>query len=309
MTYIKMQPFLVKPSTQIDTANSVENKEKPQNSLLEKMIKRENDIIGLKKLHQMVKRLKTSPNQYLNKMESQIIAKAALIVTKVSTNRIPEYLQKLENLFNDYEKYKKANHWQAQSSYEELDYLRQYLWKNGEGRYQPEQVSFYFDRVIDHQIDYLNEKSKFVGNCNELTLLFNILAIRLGIDIKTISTFDHQFSAYQGKKIENTAANGIYHRNYSYYLETSPFEGIASFCFNLGAAHYQKKEYDLALPYYLKAIEINPQNAYFHYNLGAVYQELKQYDKAKAAYEKSLELNPQLNQAKEDLKEIELRRR
>jgi tetratricopeptide (TPR) repeat protein len=46
-----------------------------------------------------------------------------------------------------------------------------------------------------------------VGNCVSLTALFNILAVRAGLDVKTVLRSGHVFSSYKGAPIENTSSN------------------------------------------------------------------------------------------------------
>lgn len=73
--------------------------------------------------------------------------------------------------------------------------------------------------------------------------------------------------------------------------------------FNLSEAYYNRgnvfnvlKEYDKAILDYSKAIELNPNDADAYNNRGIVFSNLKEYNKAILDYNKAIELNP--NEAK-----------
>ena len=61
---------------------------------------------------------------------------------------------------------------------------------------------------------------------------------------------------------------------------------------NQGAAFAEKGQYDRAIAYFNKAIEINPKLAEAYYNRGLVYKEKGQYDKAISDFTKAIEINP-----------------
>ena len=70
---------------------------------------------------------------------------------------------------------------------------------------------------------------------------------------------------------------------------------------NLEQAYYQteeadKKEYEMAIYDYTKALEINPNEAEIYNNRGVAYSKLTKYDEAIADYTKALEINPELAQ-------------
>jgi superkiller protein 3 len=62
--------------------------------------------------------------------------------------------------------------------------------------------------------------------------------------------------------------------------------------FTKGTNAYENKFNELAIEYFQKAIEINPNNAEAYYNMGSAYDDLKNYDEAILCYQKALEINP-----------------
>jgi superkiller protein 3 len=69
--------------------------------------------------------------------------------------------------------------------------------------------------------------------------------------------------------------------------------------FQQGYAYNNKGDYDKAIEYYNKAIELNPDYAVAYYNLGNVYNNkgdygkaIEYYNKAIEYYNKAIELNP-----------------
>jgi tetratricopeptide (TPR) repeat protein len=57
---------------------------------------------------------------------------------------------------------------------------------------------------------------------------------------------------------------------------------------NFGRSYLSNKEFAEALPYIMKALQLNPYFSYAHYNLGIAYQGLGLCDKAIAAYKTAL---------------------
>ncbi len=63
--------------------------------------------------------------------------------------------------------------------------------------------------------------------------------------------------------------------------------------FYRGGAYYHKDEYDAAIFYLNKAIEINPKDANAYNSRGAAYFKKGEYDRAISNYTKALEINPE----------------
>nr|2AVP_A Chain A, synthetic consensus TPR protein [Methanothrix harundinacea 6Ac] len=68
--------------------------------------------------------------------------------------------------------------------------------------------------------------------------------------------------------------------------------GSAEAWYNLGNAYYKQGDYDEAIEYYQKALELDPRSAEAWYNLGNAYYKQGDYDEAIEYYQKALELDP-----------------
>jgi len=62
--------------------------------------------------------------------------------------------------------------------------------------------------------------------------------------------------------------------------------------YNFGAQLYDKQLFEEALPYYKKAVEIDPTFVFAWDNLGICYRHINDFDNAIYAYKKSLAINP-----------------
>jgi tetratricopeptide (TPR) repeat protein len=62
--------------------------------------------------------------------------------------------------------------------------------------------------------------------------------------------------------------------------------------YNKGITYFNKEDFADALPYFKKAVEIDPDFAFAWDNLGLCYRKTNNYDDAIKAYQKSLEIDP-----------------
>ena len=66
---------------------------------------------------------------------------------------------------------------------------------------------------------------------------------------------------------------------------------------NLGNAYFGQADYDSAIRYYRRALEMKGDDAWILYNLGAAYSNKSKFTQAVQAYEQALEIDAQLADA------------
>ena len=71
----------------------------------------------------------------------------------------------------------------------------------------------------------------------------------------------------------------------------------ATFYLDIGDTYYKLREHDRAIPYFKRAIQLNPSHTSAHMLLGMSYWALKRIDDARVHFEKTLELEPDHSQA------------
>ena len=71
----------------------------------------------------------------------------------------------------------------------------------------------------------------------------------------------------------------------------------ATFYLDIGDTYYKLREHDRAIPYFKRAIQLNPSHTSAHMLLGMSYRALKRIDDARVHFEKTLELEPDHPQA------------
>lgn len=143
-----------------------------------------------------------------------------------------------------------------------------WLWEKKPSRYQPS-GNFRLNDVIDAQI---SNNSQVVGNCLGLTLLYNCLLKKMGINVKALylehafGIGPHVLTVLQKKKliidIENIMLKGFDYKghlsNPSRILWRDK-ELVADIYHSLGNEFFQKGELNEALRNYNQALKLNPQ--------------------------------------------------
>jgi tetratricopeptide (TPR) repeat protein len=224
--------------------------------------------------------------------------------------QISEYVEKFDRLYAGYVQFKLERNTKPANKLQEIECLNKYLWKNGTGR--AVEGANRFDQVLNNQLDYFENKSQKpgVGNCVGLTDLFNIMAIRAGIDVSTIilsqhrlrtylesigmvleRVAGHQYSLHSGIVFENTGGAGLSIR-LSKDEVVSAYAGIASEFSNAGIMHFTQKEHEKAIAAFRTAIKLYPKNPDFYANLGNTYYFKRDYHQTLEAYNLASQLNP-----------------
>jgi len=132
-----------------------------------------------------------------------------------------------------------------------------------------------------------------VGNYKELKDRDNPLGIHRRIQILDRSGL---IAAIYTNRGVTYGESGQYQKAISYFtkaIELNP-KYAETYC-NLGKAYAGLGQYPKAISDYTKAIELNPEFAVACNNRGVVYADLGQYPKAISDYTKAIELNPNVN--------------
>lgn len=286
-------------------------------NFLEHVVYAENNIVNIKQVYDVLTVANDRTQQSINKFESNLIARAALLASGVEPKDLTGYLEKLDSLFAGYEK----NKYSESNAITKIDSLHRYLIHNNSERYRTGQ--YRLDLAIDKEIQSINglDDSKIdVGNCVSLTSLFNILAVRAGVDVKTILRLEHSLSAFETITIENTNSYwqgrvlssdqtlrafdiviAIYNSHSLRYLYSGQFKKviesqkfiaglypeISDPCIYLGVAHLYSGQFGKAIEWYKKslAIERKPSiRAAIYFDMGLAYMGLGEVKEAQKCF-------------------------
>jgi len=192
------------------------------------------------------------------------LAQGALIASGVKTQKeLDSYLSKISML---------CKHIEAETTgdYElqKAKSLFDWLWQKKPNRSE-RQGSFKLTEVIDTQLDPDIEK---VGNCLGLTVLYNVLAQSLGLEVKSIHVEDafskgpHVFSTLytaQGTiDIENILSSGFDFKGHLHNPQRTEWDDaelIADIYHSIGNQYFEQRDLENAMQSYTKAIKLNPR--------------------------------------------------
>jgi len=192
------------------------------------------------------------------------LEKEALIASGlVDEGRIVEYSDRLYSLFREY---MPPAHVDA-SPLERARAVFDALWKDRPNRYS-RQGQFRFDRVIDAQTE---RKNRPVGNCLGLTVLYNCLLRRTGIQAQAVyleNAFEigpHVLTLLRignsAIDVENILADGFGykgHKENPFRTEWGDKELVADIYQSAGTEFFQEKEFQEALRNYDSALKLYP---------------------------------------------------
>lgn len=193
------------------------------------------------------------------------LKKEALIASGLKDeNRIAAYAAKLEFLFQKF-----LSHCNDSVSIPvQAESLFDWLWRHKPDRYQPE-GNYRLDKVIDAQ---LQDGNHAVGNCLGLTVLYNCLLEKIGVQAEGL----HLQNAFkigphvltllragdENIQIENILPHGF---NYKGHLHDpsaerwGPEELVADIYHSTGNELFKQGRFSLALKSYKRALKLNPQ--------------------------------------------------
>jgi len=208
------------------------------------------------------------------------LEKESLLASGLKDNRrLVEYRGKLDQLTKQFIGQMKPSH----EPVEKARVLFDWLWERKPGRYKP-QGHFRLNDVIDAE---LSKDSRTVGNCLGLTLLYNCLLRRAGINGGTLyleNAFGigpHVLTVIQIEgsliDIENSFSDGF---DYKRHLDDpsrtrwGDKELVADIYHSLGNECFEKGEFAKALSNYEMAIKLNPQYEKAHLNKAILMDKL-----------------------------------
>jgi tetratricopeptide (TPR) repeat protein len=216
----------------------------------------------------------------LNSLEKRLFSAAqpdqawgALIASGVNSSvDLDNYLAKLNTLYQQV-----APEIPTRGQLQKAKALFDWLWTKKPYRYQY-QGSFRLTHVVDAQLD---PRIESVGNCLGLTVLYNALAQRCGLEMKAVYLEEahgrrsHVFSTFiRGNNtvdMDNIFPNGFDFKDHLHNPERVLWgnsELIADIYHSIAWALHEQGKLDSAILNYSKAIRLNPKYAKAYLNRG-----------------------------------------
>ena len=235
-----------------------------------------------------------------NSLEKQLFSVAqpdlawgALIASGVNkSSDLDNYLDKLDTLYQQI-----APEIHTGSKLKKARSLFEWLWNSKPNRYQY-QGNFRLQNVLDAQLDPNMEK---VGNCLGLTVLYNVLAQRCGLDMKAVyldeahGRLSHVFSTFVSGNttvdIDNIFPFGFDFKDHLGNPGRVLWENsglIADIYHSIGGALYEQGKLEDAVLNYSKAISLNPKYAKAYLNRGIALSMLGRDEEARKDLEKQV---------------------
>ena len=214
----------------------------------------------------------------LNSLEKKLFSAAqpdqawgALIASGVRTQKdLDNYLAKLNALYQQV-----APEIPAASEPRKAGALLDWLWREKPNRCE-RRGSYRMTEVLDAQLD---PKIQKVGNCLGLTVLYHVLAQRLGLKVKAVHVEDafgqgpHVFSilytSHGTIDIEHILPNGFDFKGHLHNPDRAEWgeaELIADIYHSTGNKFFEQGSHEEAVQNYSKAIRLNPKYAKAYLN-------------------------------------------
>ncbi len=172
----------------------------------------------------------------------------------------------------------------------------QWLWQIKPTRYAYA-GSFRLSEVLDAQFGDIEK----VGNCLGLTVLYNVLAQRFGLEVKAAHLEDafgrgpHLFTVlYAGEitiDIENIFPDGFDYRGHpgtEQREEWGDRELIADIYYSVANEFFLSRNWEQAVAYYDKAIKLRPKNTRAYFSKGIALVELGRVEEAEESFQNGI---------------------
>jgi len=236
----------------------------------------------------------------LNSLEKKLFSAAqpdlawgTLIASGVKNQRdLENYLTKIDKLYEQLQR-----QIPARAELQKAETLFDWLWAGKPNRYQY-QGSFRLMDVVDAQLDPSVER---VGNCLGLTVLYNALAQKCGLEMKAVYLEEahgrrsHVFSTLvRGNitiDIDNIFPNGFDSKDHLDNPERvfwGNSELIADIYHSIGWALHEQGKLDNAILNYSKAIRLNTKYAKAYLNRGIALSMLGREEEARRDLERQV---------------------
>ena len=131
------------------------------------------------------------------------------------------------------------------------------------------------------------------GSAIKKLILFIVLILIFAVDIAVAKKADEWFE--KGNMAMSSGYNNVAIRFFKKAIEIDP-NYLESYI-NIGLLYSKEGDTEKAISYYEKAIAVDPDFTKAHYNLGTVYAEKGKSDKAISEFKKCLSINPNLAKA------------
>lgn len=211
------------------------------------------------------------------------LAREALIASGVDDeHELNRYLAKIDRLCREIAQGQKG------SDVEKAREIFHWLWRAKPHRYEY-RGSFKLSDVLDAQLG----DGESVGNCLGLTILYNVLAQRFGLEVKAVHLEDafglgpHVFTVlYVGMRsvdIENIFPYGFDYRGHKGNPQREQWgdrELIADIYHSVANDFFEQGKWESAIEDYDKAIILNPKYTKAYLNKGIALVELGRLDEA-----------------------------
>ncbi len=271
--------------------------------LLKHIVFRENDLLQLEKVSDLIFSENKKTQDFLNQMEAYLVARRALLVSNVDSKKIPDYFYKLEDFYYSYLKYLQENKLKPNALKQNLIYIHQYLWGNGGNR--SEETIHRFDVVIDNQLRYFKDHRVKVGNCSGLAALHTVLALRRGIPVKFVTINDisiirngkkdltnHIFSQFEDIIVEHTNFSGTNTHQFSTKQIHSVNALILGLAKNTWQEYKKLNNKSMEIQFLQKSVLLDPEDIDLYNELATAYLHNGKTEDAIFWYQKGIIVNP-----------------